>query len=238
MEILPNRLFGPYIIELHRFFSQRFQHIYYQEGMDTKQLQVFYGQPRAAFRYLTEKFNGKIVLPMLNFWAVNPTRNLQREKPGVVITDIDSYDPTSKTIARMRVPMHFNVTWSCNLWADNMKDADYIMHELFQSMPGGELTLIFFTDFEMVNDQMIIKDRTQYILMPLKLEESFSNDTEVEQLEMQQVRERIKIGFNLLGQTIVPYNVMRVPVFEGLSVVTKIIGQPTSKEIYEQGDFQ
>jgi hypothetical protein len=238
MEILPNYLFGNYVLELSRWFSQRFQIVKYDQTMEPKTLQVFYGQPRAAFRYLTEKFNGKIVLPMLNFYMANPTRDLLRERPGVVITDLESYDPVSKTVGRVRVPMHFNVTWSVNLWTDTLVERDYIMHEILQMMPGGEITLIFFTDFTIVNGKMIIGDRTQYILMPVKMGESFNDETEIETLEQQQVRERIKTTFELTTHSIIPYNLSRVPVFDSFEIIVQMVNQPTSKQIFTEEDFK
>lgn len=238
MEVLPNYLFANYILEIYRWLSQRFATIKYDEEMEAKTLQVFYGQPRAAFRSLQNKFNGKIVLPMLNFYIANPVRDLKRERPGVMITDSSSYDPTSKTISRMRVPMHFDVTFSVNLWTDNLKDQNYIIHEILQMMPGGELCLIFFTNTEIVNDKVVIKDRKDYILMPIKIGESFTDETEIESLEESQVRERIKTTFELSAHTIVPYNVARVQALDSMSIITMINGEPTTKEIFDEDDFR
>jgi hypothetical protein len=134
--------------------------------------------------------------------------------------------------------MRYDVTWSCNLWTDGLRDRDYIMHKLMQIMPAGEMVLIYYTDTSVVNGQTVVNDKTQYLLMPLSFEEgTFTDETEVEQLEMQQVRDRIKTNFNLIGKTVIMYNVMRVPALDGLAVIHQINGEPTTQEILTREDF-
>jgi len=230
MEILNNYLFAPYVIEIYNFFKQRFDNKIIIGTDEKKSLQVFYGQPREAFRYNIKKFNGRVVLPMLNFYNSASSRILNKERFGTHFSSPESYDPITKTVSMMRTPMHFEITFSCNLWTSSNRERDYIIHELLQSMPAGEITLIHYPNTEIVNNQVVIKNKKEYLLMPLKLEPEINDETNIEQLEMPDVRDKIKTVFNIKAGAIVPYNVYRVPVMTSLEISTRIEGAPDDIE--------
>jgi len=217
-EVLPQYLWGIYVLELYDFFKVHFQTIKWNNEMTPLTLQIVYGTPRAAFRYLQNKFNNKIVLPMLNFWEAENQRDKTRERIGIHIWDPDSYDPVTKTVAMTRAPMHYDVTWSFNLWTNTLRERDCIIHELLQCFPLGEMSLVYFPDTSIVNGQKVINDKTSYLLMPLKLSDNIANETNIEGLEMKETRDAIKTTFTISAHTIVPFNVYRVPVYDKIYI--------------------
>lgn len=223
-EVLPYYLFGIYVTEIAKFFDDRFRNkiLINDNATIPKSLQVVYGTPRAAFRYILEQVNGKINLPMMNFFSATVNRVLLRERPGVQIWSSDSYDPETNTLAVMRSPMHFDVNFSFNLWTNNYRERDFIMHEIFQSFPMGEVSLVFFPDTSVVNGRTVINDRTSYLLMPLKLDMSFNDETQIEGLDQKEVRDAIKTTFTIMSDTIVPYNCYRIPVAMGVGIISSM----------------
>lgn len=213
-EVLPYYLWGIYVLEIHKFFTDHFRVIKWDDVMVPKTMQIVFGQPRAAFRYLQEKFNNKIVLPMLNFWEAENTRDKTRERIGIHLWDPESFDPVTNTVAMTRAPMHWDVTFSFNLWTNTIRERDCIIHELLQCFPLGEMSLIYYPSEQVVNGQRVITDKSSYLLMPLKLSDSITNETNVEGLEMKETRDAIKTVFTISAHTIVPFNVYRVPVVQ------------------------
>lgn len=211
-EVLPDYLWGIYILELHKFFTQHFSIIKWNNQMTPLTLQVVFGTPRAAFRYLQNKFNNKIVLPMLNFWEAENTRDKVRERIGIQLWDPESYDPVDNTVAMTRAPMHWDVTFSLNLWTNTLRERDTIIHELLQCFPLGEASLVYYPSEQTVNNITTISDPSNYLLMPLKLSDNITNETNVEGLEMKDTRDAIKTTFTISAHTIIPFNVYRVPV--------------------------
>ncbi len=150
-----------------------------------------------------DKFNGKTVLPMLNFWIANPKRDLTREKVAVYLVDYEAYDPIDNTVAITRNPAHYDVTFSFNLWTNDNRERDFIMHKIIQTFPMGEMSLVYYPDKTNFNN---------YLLIPLKLSEDFNDETSIESMEMKETRDAIKTTFQITAHCIVPYNVFRVPI--------------------------
>ena len=60
-QVFPHWLFGIYISEIHKFFTEHFKGFKVNvDQNNTQDLQVAYGTPRAGFRYMLEKNNGKM----------------------------------------------------------------------------------------------------------------------------------------------------------------------------------
>ncbi len=214
-QLLPYYLFGIYVLEISKFFETRFNNnIIWDSTAKASTLQVWYGTPRAAFRYMYTKFNNKIVLPMMNFFIAGTKRDLTREKTAVYLWDDESYDPVDNTVAIMRNPAHFDVTFSFNLWTNDNRERDFIMHKIFQSFPMGELSLVYFPD---------PKVRSNYLLMPLKLSDEFADESNIEGQEMKETRDAVKTTFQLTAHAIVPYNVYRVPVITRFDVSNDMV---------------
>lgn len=213
-EVLPHYLWGIYILELHKFFVQHFSIIKWNNTMTPLSLQVVFGTPRAAFRYLQDKFNGKITLPMLNYWEAENQRDKVRERIGIHLWDEDSYDPVDNTVAMTRAPMHFDITFSFNLWTNTLRERDCIIHELLQCFPLGEMSLVYYPSETTTNGVTTIEDTSSYLLMPLKLSDNITNETNIEGLDMKETRDAIKTVFTISAHTIVPFNVYRVPVMK------------------------
>ena len=124
-QVLPHWLFGIYILEISNFFKTRFKGFKVNATQDdTTDLQVFFGTPSAAFRAQEKINNGKVLLPTLNFYMFEATRNLLKTRP-VMLTSQESIDKTNGTIEMMRVPTHFDLTLSFNLYTKNYRERDY-----------------------------------------------------------------------------------------------------------------
>ncbi len=222
-EVLPHYLFGIYILEIHSFFEKHFtKGVAWAGNTKPLSMQVAYGTPRAAFRFMIQKFNGKVLLPMMNFYIGDSKRDLTRERVNVYITDPEAYDPVTKTIPISRNPMHFNVTFSVNIWTNDQRERDFILHEILQMFPMGEISLIYYPD---------PTNKSSYLLMPLKMSESFNDETNIEGLDMKETRDAIKTVFSIESHAIVPYNVYRVPVITDIRVDDEMT-------VYDGNNFQ
>lgn len=217
MEVLPSYLFGPYIIEIHKFFTDRFKSNITWDTMAAKSLAVSYGTPRAAFRYQQSLNNGKIILPMLNFYIADAQRVIGRERVNVFLYSQEAYDPVDNTIAATRNPQHWNLSFSFNLWTNNMRERDFIMHNILQAFPMGEVSLIHYRDRTVVNGvETVINDRRNYLLVPLRWDGGFNDETNIEGLEMTETRDAIKTVWNIkIDNAMVHYDIEKIPVVQG-----------------------
>lgn len=225
MEVLPNYLFGPYVIEISRYFTQLFQNKVKIDNTATpKSLIVSYGVPKAAFRFVQETYNGKIVLPLLNFWIADNQRIKSKERVNVFLYSYDDYNPVDNTISFTRNPAHFDVTFNFNLWTNNLRERDFIIHEIIQKFPMGELSLIYFIDKTTSGlNETQIKRKKEYLLMPLSFDGSFRDETGIDSIEMPETRDVIKTAFDIKTETIVPHNVYRMPIITKINILGKMV---------------
>ncbi len=222
-DALPYHLFGVYILEIAKFFSERFKNqVKWDDATLPRTLQVIYGTPREAFRFMIQQINGKVTLPMLNFWTADMNRVMTMERLGTVMWSKESFDPNTNTIAIMRSPMHFDVTFSFNLWSNTIRERDSIIHDMLQSIPYGEISLVYFPDTSVINGKTVINDRNSYLLIPIKLDPKITDETAIEGLDMKETRDAIKTVFTITAHAIVPYNIYRVPIAMSVGVVSKM----------------
>lgn len=222
-QVLPHWLFGIHIFEIRKFFIDRFKAFKVNATQDnTSELQVFYGTPRAAFRFQEKDNNGKIILPSLNFFIFDANRNLVKSRP-VILTNEHTINEVDGTIEVMRAPMHFDVNLSFNLFCNNNRERDYIMTELFQSMPLGDMWLHWFPD--------ITNHPDINMAIPLKLDETFSDETEIEGLDMKDTRDVIRTTFQMQMQAMVPMKIYKLPVVKRIKhVIDKIEYESTNSD--------
>jgi len=198
-------LFGIYVIELGKFFREKFSGFKVNSTEDPLNCQVFFGTPRAAFRYYFDKFNGKINLPMVNYHLIDVERKPEFEPTSVYLTLRDTYDITQGTSSMMRAPGVFELTYSINLFCNSYRERDYMMHAMFNAFPKGELHLIHLPDYANYPDV--------FLEMPHKMELAVNDETELEGLDQAEVRDMIRTNMTIrCTRAFVPYDAFDVPV--------------------------
>ena len=197
-------LFGIYIIELGRFLKGTFSDFVIEEGGDPIRSQVFFGTPRAAFRYYMETYNGLIDLPMINYYITGAERKIGVLKP-MYMPAHDSYNEATGKMDMMRFPSVFEITYTINIWNNSLRERDFMMHTIINSFPEGEAWLIHYPDQTNMPDV--------WLPMPHTLENTFTDATDVEDLEASETRDRIRTTLTLkCTRAFVPYQVYQVPV--------------------------
>lgn len=229
--IFPYYLFGIYIIELGRLFKQKFASFKIIQSAEPITCQVFFGTPRAAFRYYFEKYNGLVKMPMLSYHLPEIERKIEFEPAYVQIVSRDSFDPNTGKMQASRNPGVFELNFSFNLFNNNDRERDFMMHAIFNTFPRGETHLIYYPDFE--NHPEI------YLQMPYKMELTATDETELEGLEPKETRDRIRTTFNLrCMKAFVPYEAYEVDVVNYISFSEKLndfIGNTVNSiEFYNQ----
>ncbi|HQM96816.1 MAG TPA: hypothetical protein PK705_07405 [Clostridia bacterium] len=209
-------LFGIYIIELGRFFKGVFHDFQIQDGADHLQSQVYFGAPRAAFRYYMEQFNGLIKLPMINYNISNTERKTEFERIVYLHAISDNLvNPNSKG-SIMRYPSVYEITYQCDMWNNNLRERDYMMHKLITKMPmGGDAWLQYYPD--RVNYPDV------YLPMAHRLDVSFKDETELDNLDVKETRDKIRTSFTITcTRAFVPYEIYDVPVISWINLESYI----------------
>jgi len=108
MKLFPHYLFGNYIVEIAKLFKFAFKNFQVNEQTTVKPLQVYFGTPKAAFRYWYKRFNGQMLLPNLNFYGIDYRRRYDKECPNTHLEIVDKRTYNSKTneVAVSYPPMH------------------------------------------------------------------------------------------------------------------------------------
>lgn len=199
-------LFGIYIIELGRFFKGIYSNFQIGANDTPLKAQVFFGAPRAAFRYYMEQFNGVIKLPMINYSISNAERKPEYEKIVYLSAGSENrLDPNSKG-SIMRFPSIFEITYQVDLWTNNLRERDYMMHKIINKMPmGGEAWLSYYPDKENYPHD--------FLPMPHRLDLTFKDETELDNLGEKETRDRIRTSFTITcSRAFVPYEIEEVPI--------------------------
>ena len=203
-QIFPYFFAGIYVIELGRFFRGTFYNFKTHEAGDPLQAQVFFGTPRAAFRYYMEQYNGMIKLPMINYNISNMERKTQYER-ATYLTAMNDFDPYTGKTSTMRFPSIFEITYSCQMWNNNLRERDKMIHDLINSFPMGDAWLLHYPDKE--------KYPGFFLPMSHKLNLTFNDETELNNLEPTDTRSRIVTSFEIIcTRAFVPYQVYEIPV--------------------------
>lgn len=234
MEILQQYLWGPYIVSIFNFLKNNFtNNITWDPIMQPKSLTVTYGVPRAAFRFIQQTNNGKVVLPVINFYISDSRRLLERERVNTILWSQYEYDPVDHTITATRNPQHWSISFSFNLWTNNMRERDFIMHNLLQFFPLGTISLIYYQDRKIVNGKEVITDKNNYLLIPIIWDGGFNDETNIESLEMIDTRDAIKTTFVWkIEDAILPYDMIHIPISIGESAIySQLIESPNYEKI-------
>ena len=198
-------LFGAYMLELGKFFKDKFGSFKYQANGDNIALQVFYGTPRAAFRYYQDKYNGVVKLPMLNYHFGSFTRLKGFERVGKYINVSGQLDESAGTMPLMPMPVKYDIPVSCQLWNNSYRERDYMLHAIITSFPLGRTNLMHYPDPVNYPDD--------YLFMPIDMEDEIRDDTEIEGLSEKETRDRVRTTFSLkFTEAVVPYDSFRADV--------------------------
>jgi len=203
--LFPHYLFGNYVVEIAKLFKYQFNEIKITPTAPKLSLQVYYGTPKAAFKQWLKTFNGKMQYPAINFYGIDYRRRYDKECPNskMELSDPRSYDPNDGTVTVTNPPMHYDVTYQFSLYNNNMRERDHVLHRILMMFTRGQCSLKWYP--------MPLVFPDIFLYMPLKLDEGFFDETEVEGLTEKETGDLIKTNFNIISSAVLPYDVWRMP---------------------------
>lgn len=214
MNLFPHYLFGNYIVEIAKLFKLVFKEFKLtdNENAETLSLQVYYGTPRAAFRSWYKRFNGQLILPSLNFYGMDMRRRYDKECPNIHlrVSAKDHYSDIDGMVSTTLPPMHFDVTYQFSMYNNSLRERDKMLHKIMQLFDRGDRSIRWYPDTE--NYPGI------FLYMPLHLEETISDESEIEGLDQNETRNVIKTNFIIVSSAVVPYDVLRIPAVKNFMV--------------------
>lgn len=228
VEVLKYKLFAPYIIELSKYFKNVFTDFTIATGTSAITSQVYYGTPRSAYRRYFNQTNNKMDLPVINFYMVDSIRKMEKEHPTFFFNenvDNRNYDSIYST----KAPAHYECTYQFYMWNNSNRERDVMMHKIITGFPQGRLSLTHAPTGESTTDN--------FLFMPMKLESNFSDDTEIEAVDMQEVRDQIRTTFTIISEAIIPYDLLEYSIITGTiqainTMINEVTGQPEFSETY------
>ena len=194
-------LFVHYFREIKKFFKGF-------SDYKGNQIQVYFGTPQSAFRDNASK-NGKTILPMLNFHAVSWNRKPEREPVNTFFTMHERTDRTTGKTFVGRAPMVFEVNYQVSLWTNTYNERDDLMYKFYTQFIRGELSLLVPVEEAGIQD---------FLFMPLKIQDDFSDDTELEAGDPKETRDVIRTSFNMIGESLVPYELCEYDVVKEILI--------------------
>lgn len=196
--INPEWLFGEYFATIKKYFERIKS--YRTENNVQVPLSVRYGTPAAAYRdeiqtvakliedsKLDATFNGKIRLPMLNFFAQTWKRKLGREpihNPYLI-----RYEKDKEKYLKTQVPFIFDVTINCSIWSASYRERDDLLFKLYSMFPRNEISLPHIPD---KNDPY-----SSGTLINIIFNEDMTDATEIEGLDERETRDVIRTDFTM-----------------------------------------
>jgi hypothetical protein len=212
-------LFGHYFLELQRFLASLIGFKNNENGEPIRPV-VLMGTPSAAFRniitpqsnsnYVSERsFAGITNLPLINFIATDYRRQYAQENPyaRLYTRNIDS----KKTALATYSPQSWDISIQISIWTDTFKERDDMMSKLVTSF-RHELNLPFYPDpINFPNDTL---------WMTFRMDESFIDETIQDDLQEKESRRFIKSSFNVICNTILPYDSNYVPLLEWIQLIS------------------
>lgn len=229
----PYFLFQNYVVEIVKYFRTIKSHIvddqeyfYPADGSapipnpnygSPLPLYVTFGNPRAAFKRMIERFNGKTRLPYMNINMAAHLRRVEKEPVGVRYFNTEFVQPGDTTITTHRPPMQFDVTYKITLLTSSAQERDHILYNVYCMFPRNEVSLI-------------LKDPggKGFVFIPLKLEYNVDDATQWESTDNKDSREFIRTEMTLQGQHTVPYPHKEVPLITNVHFVLNTEGYPSA----------
>lgn len=227
----PYFLFQNYIVEIVKYFHTITSHIiddqeffHQADGSEPlpnpnfnlpMKLYVTYGNPRAAFKRMIERFNGLTRLPYLNINGAGSIRRVEKEPVGVRYYMKEFVEPGDTTIPVFRPPMQFDVTYKLILLTSSQQERDHVLYQIYCMFPRNEISLI-------------VKDPNGkgFVFVPLKIEYNTDDATNWESTENNDAREFIRTELTLQAQHTVPLPYKEIPLITNVQFDTITRGYP------------
>lgn len=192
--------------------------------------QIHFGTPRAALVFNRETHNGKAILPMVNYQLTNTEKETSTayEPDNLLLyrnlnKDVDG-NITDTHVTGMPMPSRYNLTYTISIWNNNYRERDCMMHMLIQHFNKGETSLGYYPNKT--------TNPNDYLLMRCFWDGNFSDDSDLETLEITNTRDVIKSTFTFVIQALIPKRFYEIP----LVLPPQLIEVDASgKEIYEHG---
>lgn len=216
-------LFGHYFLELQRFLASLISFKNNEDGEPSRPT-VLMGTPSAAFRKIItpqsgggnsqQRISGIVNLPVINFIASDYRRVYAQENPYAKyynkINIVNTFGKPSNIA--MYSPQSWDISIQISMWTDTLKERDDMMSKLLTSF-RHELNLPFYPD--PIN---FPKDK---LWMTFRMDESFMDETIMDDLQEKESRRFIKTSFNTICNTILPYDSNYVPLVEWIQILSK-----------------
>jgi hypothetical protein len=225
-------LFGHYFLELQKFFA-----LFTISGTDQNDNQikpiVMMGTPQAAFRKINTPLsnisgtnpsivNSSANLPAINFIAVDFRRVYAMENPYVRYSTSSLY---TDNFGRERTNVGYSsqsweITYQVSVWTDSYKQRDDIMSKIF-TMFRQDLTLPYYPD--------PINDPKHILWMEFRMDESFSDDTNLEDLQEKESRKFTRSTFSINSRAILPYDLEMMSTILRIEIENELLFKQNKK---------
>jgi hypothetical protein len=195
-------LFADYFLALSKFLAslETYKMRYIPETGEhvIEKPTVMYGQPSAAYRKIFENtnVNWQTRLPVISFLALQFDRIKARQNPYAIYkNNYIKSDWDAHAIALSWAPQVYKITYNFSVWTNNNKSRDDLMSRIVRYF-NPTLTLKHFPD--------PVNNPHHFIYMPFEIEDTFSDSSELEQLEEKDTRDLIRTDFIITGESVLP----------------------------------
>lgn len=191
-----------------------------------KNLNVYYGVPSAAYKRIMKMVNGMPDLPILSFWCADARQKMEMQNPFVRLADKSHIDTSGSTwtVPVTYAPMHWDLTYQISLWTSTYEQRDDLMSKILRKFQGRETAIRYYDDPD---------DPHRFLWMRIVIDETFTDETELEGAPEKDTRDIIRTSFNITGNAVLPYHETQVPLIRTIQVDFKI----KNDEIYDNNHF-
>jgi hypothetical protein len=232
--LAPLFLFQNYVVEIVKYFRSIRSHILDNQEVFTQAngdapipnpnfglpmpLYVTFGNPKAAFRRMIERFNGLTRLPYMNITIGDHMRKPEFEPVGVrYFIREEGETPADLKTTIHTPPMQFQVDYKCSLSTTSNQERDHILYQIYLLFPRLEISLI-------------VKDPggKGFVFVPMALDPNFTDATSLESSDNKDPREFVRTDFVIHAKHTVPLPYREVPVITNIQFQMKTSGYPSA----------
>ena len=212
-------LFGHVFLEVQRFFATLRSSRPREDGEPEPPIVVM-GTPQAAFRKIytpqsnssenTVSINGQPNLPLINFIAIDFRRVYAQENPYARSTNRQFIENTwgqERTVVNYSA-QSWIINFQVSLWTDTYKQRDDLMSKILTAF-RHELFIKAFPDPNIVDD---------FYWIELRMDDTFTDDTNLEDLGEKDSRKLIRTSFLMTCQTALPYDSTEYSIVKSIEV--------------------
>lgn len=205
-------LFGHAFLTIQRFFTT-FRGAKKNINDEDSSIICLMGTPQAAFRVISSadqnitsknpgSFNGQANLPLINFVALDFRRVFGMENPYARITNhrtrsVSSIDGRER-IETYPSPQTWVINFQCSLWTNGYKERDDLMSKILTTF-RHEVGLKWYHD--------PVDDPGSWTWIILRMDESFTDDTNIEELSEKDSRKLVRTSWTMNCQLSLPYDI-------------------------------